>query len=104
MGWSADAVRTQVGPADLWMDTKDQFDRIGEVELKVEVAGLAVSMFADRTQRVSYLARDPTDRAEKVPVQFQEPLTRSAQAGGDELVRVNSPAISQSKRPDPGDL
>ena len=64
------------------MDAKDQLDRVGEVELKVEMAGLAVGMLGDRAERVGDLAGDAADRAEQVPVQLEQALACAVQAGG----------------------
>ena len=38
------------------MHAEDQLDRIGEVELEVKMARLAVGMIGDRTKGVSHLA------------------------------------------------
>ena len=101
---AADAVGAQVGLADLGMHAEDQLDRVGEVELEIEVAGLAVSMLGDRAERVGDLARDPADRAEQVPVQLEQALARAVQAGGDDLIGVEPESLGQGERPDAGNL
>ena len=53
---SADAIGAQVRLADLGMHAEDQLDRVGEVELEVEMASLAVGMLGDRAERVGDLA------------------------------------------------
>ena len=51
-----DAIGAQVGHADFGMDPKDQLDRVGKVELKIEMASLAVGVVGDRLERIGHLA------------------------------------------------
>ena len=86
------------------MHSEDQFDRAGEIERVVEVAGRAMAVIANRPERVLDLARDPADRTEQVPEQHEQALTRTVKAGRDDLIRVQAQSLGQGQRPDPGDL
>ena len=100
----ADAVGAQVHLANLGMDAEDQLDRAGEIERIVEVAGRAMTVIADRPERVHDLARDPADRAEQVPEQHEQPLARAVEARGDERVGIELQAPRQGQGPDPRDF
>ena len=85
------------------MNPEDQLDRVGEIELKVEVAGLAVSMLADRAERVRHLAGNAADRAKKVPVQVEQSWC-AQETRGDDLVGIEPKPSGQGQRTDAGDF
>ena len=101
---AADAVGAQLGLANLGMHPKDQLDRVGKVELEIEVAGLAVGMLGDLAERVRHLRRNAADRAQQVPVQLEQALAGAMQARGDDLIGIEPESLGQGQRPDAGDL
>ena len=101
---AADTVSAQVGFANFGMHSKDQLDRVGEIELEIEVAGLAVSVLGDLAKRVGHLARDAANRAKQVPVQLEQTLAGTVQTGRDDLIGIEPESLGQSQRPDAGDL
>ena len=102
---AADAVCGQVCLANLGMDAKDQLDRVGEVERKVAVAGLAMGVLGDRAQGVLGPARDAADRAEQVPVRARAVLrARRGDSAAYDLVGIEPKSLGQGQRPDPRDL
>src|SRR4051794_32642877 len=80
MGRTADAVSANVGIADVGMGPEDHLDRIGEVEIVVDVARLAMAVLLQSAQSVFHLGRDPAEWAEQVPLQEKQPLTSAVKA------------------------
>ncbi len=101
---AADAVGAQLGLANLGMDAKDQFDRVGKVELEIEVTGLAVGVLGNLPECIRDLCGNPADRAEQVPVQLEQALSCAVQTCGDDLVGIKPEPLGQGKRPDASDL
>jgi hypothetical protein len=63
----ADAVGAQVRVAEFRVDAKNHLDRVGEVELKIEVTCLAVTVLAEGAEGVLHLGGYSADRTEEVP-------------------------------------
>src|SRR5258708_3932042 len=58
--------------SSLRMSPEDHLHGVGEVELEIEVAGLAPAVAAEQTQRLLHLARDATKRTQNVPKQNEQ--------------------------------
>ena len=99
---TADAVNAQFGIANLRMSPEDQLDRIGEIELVIQVADFAAAVFLQLPQRLLHFRWNPAYGAEDVPQKNEQPFAGAVQASGHDLHGVQAQPPGQGQRTDAG--
>ena len=84
--------------------TWEYIERVFEVGLELSIAGRAVLVLLDLAERIPPGRRDAAERADHVPLKFQEPGTDGPQAGLGELGLVHAQPTSDGDRADAGNL
>ena len=68
------------------------------------MAGLAVRVIGNLTERVRHPCGNPADRAKQIPVQLEQALPGAVKTRSDNLVGIEPEALGEGQRPDAGKL
>src|SRR5579859_1908581 len=85
---------------DRAMEAEDSLDRMVEIDLEIDLAGLAACLFRDFTQRIDGRVCTTAVRTEHCPLQIEQSGASRLEKKGKNSVAIDAPPIGYRKRTD----
>src|SRR5580704_18254008 len=101
---TSNAVRFEIDVPQFGMSPENQFQRVSEIDVEIEVTNFAAGVALDRVQRVLDVRGHAARRAEDVPVDGQQTAICRVEAGFDCAFLIGAESSCENERANSGQL